>query len=157
MLKTTKFFINGPLLWHIEYFLLSPFPDVKTLSEPTFSFLAPGRLWNSLPIARIYFSDFYDLNGFKSRIPNLGVSMAILNTIARHFSCCKLNFGPLQGQIKSCHFPERTEKRGDNISTFYIVIHISWNNFSGWFSSLLDNDLDFLLHFKQNYISLRFG
>ena len=46
-----------------------------------------------------------------SLIPDLGVSTAILNTIDISRRCCKLNFGPLQGQVKARNFPERIDAR----------------------------------------------
>ena len=40
-------------------------------------------------------------------IPDFGVSTAIVNIIDIFHRRCKLNFGPLRGQVKSRHFPER--------------------------------------------------
>ena len=37
-------------------------------------------------------------------VSDFGVSTAILNTIDISRGWCKLNFGPLQGQVKACHF-----------------------------------------------------
>ena len=64
-------------------------------------------------------------------ITGFGVSTAILNFA--DFSCrqCKLNFGPLRGHVKSCHFHERMAA-GRHIFTFY-------TNF------LAGNDLDYPL------------
>ena len=50
-------------------------------------------------------------------MPDYGVTTAILNIIDISRRLCKLNFGPLQGHVKSCHF--RQETRGGNIFTFY--------------------------------------
>ena len=51
-------------------------------------------------------------------IPDFGVSAAILNTIDISSRWCKLNFGQLRGQIKSCHYPER---RGTRRQYFYFL------------------------------------
>ena len=40
-----------------------------------------------------------------------GVTTAILNTIDIFRSLCKLNFGPSQCHVKSCHFPQRRDAR----------------------------------------------
>ena len=45
------------------------------------------------------------------KIPNFGVSTAILNIIDVSRGWCKLNFGPLRGQVKSRYFPERRDAR----------------------------------------------
>ena len=44
-------------------------------------------------------------------IPNFGVSTTTLNTTDVFRSWCKLNFGPLRGYVKSCHFPKRIDAR----------------------------------------------
>ena len=63
-------------------------------------------------------------------IPNFRVSTAILNITDISCKWCKFNFGPLQGQVKLCHFPGRIDARRQ-ISTFY-------TNFLAW---LAGNDL----------------
>ena len=40
----------------------------------------------------------------EATVSDFGVSTAILNTIDISRGWCKLNFGPLQGQVKACHF-----------------------------------------------------
>ena len=55
-------------------------------------------------------------------ITDFGVSKAILNFTDFSRRQCKLNFGPLRGHVKSCHFPERIEARRH----FYFFIQISW-------------------------------
>ena len=46
---------------------------------------------------------------FSNPIPDFGVSTTILNTIDISRTWC--NFGPLQGQVKSCHFPEMIDAK----------------------------------------------
>ena len=58
-------------------------------------------------------------------IPGFGVSTVILNIADFFRRCCKLNFGPLRGHVKSCHFPERIEPRR---LYFYFFIKISCHN-----------------------------
>ena len=58
-------------------------------------------------------------------IPNFRVSMTIVNTIDISCRQCKLNFEPLQSQVKSCHFLERRDVRRQY---FYLSIQIFWNN-----------------------------
>ena len=81
-------------------------------------------------------------------IPNFGVGTAILNTTDLSRRCCKLNFGPLQGHVKSCYFPEKIDARKQY---FYSFIQISWNNWQEitWITLLFSN-LDLLLPFKRN-------
>ena len=50
--------------------------------------------------------------------------MAILNTIEFSRRWCKLDFAPLRGQFKSCHFPERIDGRRKNIYFLYKIIGI---------------------------------
>ena len=72
------------------------------------------------------------------RILGFGVSKAILNIIGISSKWCKLNFGPLRGQVKS---------REETI--FLLFILISWHNWQeATWATLLDNDLDLLLPFK---------
>ena len=50
----------------------------------------------------------------KSRIPDLGVCTAILNTTDVSRRWYKLNFGPLRVvSFKSCHFYEKKDARGE--------------------------------------------
>ena len=52
-------------------------------------------------------------------IPNFRVSTAILNITDISCKWCKFNFGPLQGQVKLCHFPERIDARRQNFYFLY--------------------------------------
>ena len=50
--------------------------------------------------------------------------MAIINTIEISRRWCKLNFAPLRGQVKSCHFPERIDRRRKYIYFLYKILGI---------------------------------
>ena len=67
------------------------------------------------------------LNGlvYLFQIPDFGVSTVILNTTDISRRWCKLDFGPLCGHLKSSHFPERIDAKGQY---FYFFIQISWHN-----------------------------
>ena len=58
-------------------------------------------------------------------ILDFGVSAAILITI--DFSCrwCKLNFGPLRGQVNSRHFHERMDARRQHFYILYEFLGIT--------------------------------
>ena len=70
--------------------------------------------------------------------------MTILNTIDICCSWCKWNFGPFY------HWKDRCEE-----IIFLLFLQISWNNWQEltW-ATLLDNDLDLLLYFKQIRLDL---
>ena len=53
------------------------------------------------------FGELWNLPNITGAISDFGVSTAISNTIGIFRCWCKLNFGPLRGQVKSCHFSER--------------------------------------------------
>ena len=77
---------------------------------------------------------------------NFRVNIAILNPKDNFCNWYKLNFGPLPDQVKSCHFSERINARGQY---FY------WNDWLKMtLTILLDIDLDLLLPFEWNWISL---
>ena len=53
------------------------------------------------------------------RIPDSGVSTAILNATDISRRWCKLNFGPQRGQVKSRHFPEQIDTKGQYFYFLY--------------------------------------
>ena len=57
-------------------------------------------------------------------IPGFGVSTVILNIADFFRRCCKLNFGPLRGHVKSCHFPERIEPKRQIFTFLYTFLGI---------------------------------
>ena len=85
-------------------------------------------------------------------IPNFGVSRTILNPFDIFCRLYKLNFGLLQGQVKSYHFDERIEAKRQYFYFSYIFLGIiGWK---GHWATLLGTDLDSLLPFKWNWIRL---
>ena len=58
------------------------------------------------------------------RLPNLGVSIAILNSVDIFRGWCKLNFGPMRGQVKSRHFSERIGARRKYFHFLYKFLRI---------------------------------
>ena len=85
-------------------------------------------------------------------IPDVEVSMAILNTTDISLRWCKLNFGPSWDHVKSCHFLERIDVRRQY---FYFFIQIPWNNWQEMtWTMLLDNDLGLLWPFICCFMEL---
>ena len=74
-------------------------------SETTMSFLFALNFSTFFLFGAVHFLLRKSFYSFLS-IPDFGVSTAILNTADISRSWCKLNFGPLRGHVKSCHFPE---------------------------------------------------
>ena len=60
----------------------------------------------------------------KCQIPHFGVSAVFLNSIDVSCRWCKLNFWPLQVQVKSRHFPRRRDAGGQYLYFLYKFIRI---------------------------------
>ena len=73
-------------------------------------------------------------------IPYFGVSMTFLNSVDFFSWWYKLNFGLLQGQIKSFHFYERIQTK--RLSLFFA--HISWKN---WLETTFENSFGYKFRF----------
>ena len=56
---------------------------------------------------------------------HFGVSTAIVNTIYIFRRWYKLNFGPLQVQVRPHHFSDKDRRKN---TIFLIFIQMSWNN-----------------------------
>ena len=86
-------------------------------------------------------------------IPNFSVSRTILNPSDIFRNWYKLNFGLLQGQVKSCHFYEIIEVKRQYFYFLYIFLGtIGWKRH--W-ATLLDTGFDLLLPDKWNWIRLK--
>ena len=81
---------------------------------------------------------------YGSAIPDFRGSMSILNPVDIYRSWCKLNFGPLQGQLNhtiSLQFYWQDRRKE---TTFLLFINISWNN---WQGTTLNNHLRYWFGF----------
>ena len=85
-------------------------------------------------------------------IPNFGASTTFLNPVNIFCRWYKFNFGLLQGQVKSSILMEKIEAKRQYFYFMYTFLGIA-----GWkrhWATLLDTDLDWLLHFKWNWIRM---
>ena len=61
---------------------------------------------------------------FMFAIPDFVVSVTILNIVDTSHGSCRLNFGPLQKQVKLHHFPERIDAKRQSFYFLYKFLGI---------------------------------